>query len=445
MKFYDREKELKILRDIDGQSRNSAKMTVLTGRRRVGKTILAKRFAEKRPHLYFFVSKKSEALLCREFVKIINEQSKIKLIGKFDRFKDIFETILVHSTDENICIIIDEFQEFLNVNPAAYSELQNLWDSYKHKSRMNLILIGSVYSLMNRIFENAKEPLFGRADRFLKLKPFKAETLAGILKDHGLYSAKNLFDYYLFTGGIPRYVEILVENRIKGRRQAIEFIIDKYSPFLGEGKNVLIEEFGKEYGIYFSILELISTGHTSRPAMESILERNIGGHLKRLEKDYDIVSKLKPIHAKPESKLRRYYISDNFLNFWFRFIYKNRSAAENENFEYIRQIIHRDYTSYSGRILEKFFMDLLRSTNRYNRIGSFWEKGNKYEIDIVAVNDMEKSLDLFDVKMNQKRLDMSKLQKNSERLTRYFMDYEISLHGLSLNSAAEFLPDLRSV
>ncbi len=37
----------------------------------------------------------------------------------------------------------------------------------------------------------------------------------------------------------------------------LDFMLKQNSPFLDEGKNVLIEEFGKEYGTYFSILELI--------------------------------------------------------------------------------------------------------------------------------------------------------------------------------------------
>lgn len=100
---------------------------------------------------------------------------------------------------------------------------------------------------------------------------------------------------------------------------------------------MLIEEFGKEYGMYFSILELISVGKTRRNEIESILQKNVGGYLERLEKDYAVSKKFKPINAKPESKLQKYHIKDLFLKFWFRFIYCNRTAVETGNFTYIKR------------------------------------------------------------------------------------------------------------
>jgi len=125
---------------------------------------------------------------------------------------------------------------------------------------------------------------------------------------------------------------------------------------LDEGKNLLIEEFGKEYTTYFSILSLISSSKTARSEMESILEKNIGGYLDRLENEYSIIKKVKPIFAKEGSRTVKYEIIDNFFNFWFRFIYKYKSTIEIENYEYVKEIIKRDFSTYSGRFLEKYFI-----------------------------------------------------------------------------------------
>ncbi|MEK7699768.1 MAG: hypothetical protein AAB332_05135 [Planctomycetota bacterium] len=46
MEFYNRTSELKELRLIYSQSQNMARMTVITGRRRVGKTMLALEFTK---------------------------------------------------------------------------------------------------------------------------------------------------------------------------------------------------------------------------------------------------------------------------------------------------------------------------------------------------------------------------------------------------------------
>ena len=62
-------------------------------------------------------------------------------------------------------LVIDEVQEFLQINPAIFSDIQELWDLYLYESQVQLVMLGSVYSLMKKIFQDSKEPLFGRADR----------------------------------------------------------------------------------------------------------------------------------------------------------------------------------------------------------------------------------------------------------------------------------------
>ena len=87
--------------------------------------------------------------------------------------------------------------------------MQNLWDQYRRKSRMNLIVSGSIHSLMQKIFQNSKEPLFGRADNIIKLSAFSLTTLKEIIYDHRPdYSNDDLLALYAFTGGVPKYVEL---------------------------------------------------------------------------------------------------------------------------------------------------------------------------------------------------------------------------------------------
>ena len=83
MKFFDREKEIKRLREIRQKSYSGARFTVITGRRRIGKTTLVLHAVgpeeEIRPgqerdlFLYFFVSRKAEKDLCREYLHEIRE------------------------------------------------------------------------------------------------------------------------------------------------------------------------------------------------------------------------------------------------------------------------------------------------------------------------------------------------------------------------------------
>ena len=432
MKFYNREKELNNLHDIQLLSTTSSKMTVIVGRRRIGKTSLIKEAYKDK--IYLFVSKKNEALLCEEFISIASNALDIKIHGEFISFVKLFEFLMELSQTKSFTLVIDEFQEFLQINNSIYSDMQNIWDEYKDKSKMNLVLSGSIYSLMKKIFEDKKEPLFGRANNKIHLKAFTVNTIEEILKDnYPTYSKENLLSFYIFTGGVAKYVEILVDKKAFTLEQQLAVIFDENSLFLEEGKNLLIEEFGKEYTTYFSILSLISSSKTSRTEMESILGKNIGGYLDRLENEYSIIKKIKPIFAKEGSRTIKYEIIDNFFNFWFRFIYKNKSAIEIENYDYVKNIVKRDFSTYSGRLLEKYFIEKLKLTNNFSNIGTYWERGNQNEIDIVAINDYDKTMLIGEVKINSKKINLNLLEKKATKLISKHGKYKIEFIGYSLD------------
>ena len=130
MKFYNREKELATLRDIEASSKDMAQMTVMVGRRRVGKTTLLKRAFEKSTTLYFFVAKKNEVLLCEEFVRQVEDTLSVYL-GRFQSFAELFKALMMLSRERTFTLIIDEFQEFNSLNKSVFSDMQNIWDSFK--------------------------------------------------------------------------------------------------------------------------------------------------------------------------------------------------------------------------------------------------------------------------------------------------------------------------
>lgn len=433
MKFYNREKEIALLQQIEALSSTTAQMTFVTGRRRIGKTSLLLKATDNKKLVYLFVTKKSESLLCQEFAETIENSLGVQLFGKITKFSELFDFLLSVSKKQSFSLIIDEFQEFFTINESIYSEMQKLWDANKSESKLNLILCGSIYSLMTKIFQNSKEPLFGRATQRLHVKPFDLATLKEILNEYSPnYSKEDLLAFYTFTGGVAKYVELLVQAKAFTLEDILSVIFSDNSLFLDEGKNVLIDEFGKEYGNYFSILSLIASGKTARNEIESILETPIGGFLDRLENNYGIITKVRPILAKPNSRKVKYRIEDNFLRFWFRFIYKNRSAIEIGNLEYVRAIVYRDYPTYSGLTLEKYFTQKLIEEKNYNLIGSYWEKNNENEIDIVAVNELERIVLIAEVKRNRDKINLEKLKSKSVKLTEQFKGFTVDYLRLSL-------------
>ena len=433
MKFYDRTKELEALRKIEQLSATSAQMTVMTGRRRIGKTTLIKTAFTKIPFVYFFVGKKSETLLCAELAEIIRETLGEDL-GDFSSFPRLLGAILSIAKRRNFTLVFDEFQNIAYTRASIFSDIQDVWDSNKGESHINLVICGSLYSKMKQIFEDKEEPLYGRATARFKIRPFDIATLKTILADHNPgYTAEDLLCLYMVTGGVAKYVEQLMTRGAVTKDGIIRDVFSLGSYFLGEGQEMLRDEFGKDYGNYFSILSALSSGETSRGDVKSYTGLEAGGYLDRLEKDYDIVSRRRPYLAGENTKNVEYVIADNFLNFWFRFIYRYRSAVEVGNLEWLQQKVLADYESYSGPILERFFRQMYAETGLYNTVTNYWrKKDGKDEIDLIAVNDTEKSIVIGEIKRNPEKIDLHVLEKKAVSIVAHHKKWSVSYIGLSM-------------
>lgn len=437
MRFYNRTSELAELRQIQDLAFNDcSRLTVVTGRRRIGKTSLIMKSVESLPTVYLFVGRKSEATLCSEFIPIIAQSLNTFVPPEIQAFRSLFQYLMELATSNSFNLVIDEFQEFYNINELIYSDMQNIWDTYRKKSKMNLIVSGSVYSLMQKIFQNKKEPLFGRADNIIKLSAFDLTTLKEVMHDHNPdYTNDDLLALYSFTGGVPKYVELFCDNNMLSVDEMISFMVRENSPFTDEGKNLLIEEFGKNHATYFSILSAISGGINTQPEIESALgDKSIGGQIKRLIEDYNIIVRQRPILAKEGSQAVRYEIQDNFVRFWFNYFDRYRSLIEIKNFVGLQTIIKSDYPTYSGIILERYFKQQFVESFQYRAIGSWWEpKGNLNEIDIVALKLEKNQAVVAEVKRQKKNFRPELLATKVEHLkNKVLPKYQIETVCLSL-------------
>lgn len=265
------------------------------------------------------------------------------------------------------------------------------------------------------------------------MKAFGVPVLKHIISDYKpSYTNKNLLAYYIFSGGVAKYVEYFTDRNAFTLELILDEILRENSILLEEGKNVLIEEFGREYTTYFSILSLIASSKTARSEIESVLQKDIGGYLDRMENEYGIIQKVKPIFSKPQGRLVKYFILDNFLNFWFRFIFKYRSAVEIHNFKYIKDIVIRDYDTFSERFLEKYFVDKLSLEGQYTQIGSYWERDNKNEIDIIAINEQTKQALIVEVKVNPQKIQLDILKQKAVKILGNLEGYSVEYKGFSV-------------
>lgn len=432
MKFYDREIETETLRRIEATSHQYAQMTVITGRRRIGKTTLIKHAYEGCNMIYFFVARKSEALLCHELADTARNALG-EDIGDFSSMARLFAALMQIAKRQNFTLVFDEFQNFKYVNESFFSEMQNIWDSNKEESKINLIVCGSLYSMMTKLFDDRKEPLYGRATSRIRLREFPLSTIREILRENNpAYGPDDLLAMYMVTGGVAKYVEQLFQQGAFTKDKIIEAVLSFGSYFIEEGKELLSDEFGKDYGNYFSILSAIAGGYNERGEIKSYTGIEAGGYLDKLESTYDLVYRYRPYLASEGSRNVKYGIRDNFLNFWFRFIYKYRSAVEIGNLAYVREKVASDYSTFSGWILERYFRQMYRETGLYNIVTNYWEKDGRNEIDLVAVNEADREIVIGEVKRNPNRIDLHALEEKAVAIVSKRRGWHIEYVALSL-------------
>jgi len=460
-KFYNREAQLNKLRDISKHIADSkGRLSVVVGRRRVGKTRLlneafsdgTKELANKNNYLYLFISRKSEAVLVDEFATIIKDKFEAKFFQP-NSLKDIFEYLFHYATTQSLTLVVDEFQDIEKVDSSLFSDLQNLWDSYKNTTMMHFVCCGSLYSLMTKIFKGDKQPLLNRDDNFFKIPPLSPTFIKQVMVDQNRYSAENMLLWWCLSGGIPKYLEwlsntgenALVDVGSDASSTEVKLVFDELisssSPLIKEGVHRLVEDFGSEHRTYFDVLGAIANGYTARSRIENYLNIGIGTILQNLESDFDIIAKMRPITSKENSRDVRYKIVDPFLRFWFKFIYSNRSAVEMENFDYIKKLLNRDFDTFSGIELEALCEAILIESKQFNRIGSYWDNKGENEIDIVAINDFDKKILIVEVKRQFKRYSHNKLViKSSGLLSKLKLkNYQIDYQCFSLDNLDEWL------
>ena len=437
MRFFDRDNEIVKLRNIRELSHRMAQFIVVTGRRRIGKTSLVLNAYNDEPILYFFVSRKVESELCTEYAAEIEEKLGIPQLGTPSRFAEVFEYLMKLAHGRHFTLVIDEFQEFYRVNKAVFSEMQKIWDLHKDGACINLLVCGSVNSLMNKIFRDKKEPLYNRQTQRISVHPFAPSVLRAIMDEYAPnHSNEDLLALYLYTGGVAKYVELLIDSGSLTATAMLDAIIQEDSPFIDEGRSMLIEEFGRDYTVYFSILSLIAQGHTTRGDIEDILKREISGYLTRLEDDYGLINKSQPMFESSPRKNVHYQIHDNFLRFWFRFVYKYNYMLEIGAYGKLKEIITRDYDTYSGQVLEEFCRLQLAESGKYTRIGTWHDRRGENEIDIIAADELNKRVEFIEVKRQRRNIDLSILRAKADIFldtTKKFGNYDITYRGISLD------------
>ena len=418
MKFYGREKEISELRQQRDISRKFARFTVVTGRRRIGKTQLIRQAFDDgvSPYIHLVITKKTEKVQCANHQREVERALGITIRGRCERFAELFEDLIKESASRPFTLVLDEFQEFDQVDDSIYAEMAGVWDRYHSDSKINLVVCGSVNRLMNKIFFDDSQPLYGRNTGRLHVEPFDASVLKTIITDFNpRYSKEDLLALWTITGAVPRYVELLMENGATTRDAMIDTVFGGITSFIDEGRNILADEFGKEYGTYFTILAAIASGRTTYAQIVNEVGMEVGGYLTRLETQYGLIAKRRPFLEKTSNKNCIYQINDCFFRFWFRFVFGYSDMIELKRLDDLREIVKRDFNTFAGYSLERYFQWKFMEEAHYCKIAGWWDRKGENEIDLVCEDVKSGKIDFYEVKTNPGRYSDAKLQAKIEK------------------------------
>ena len=384
VRFIDREEELKALRER--LSGGNFELIVIYGRRRVGKTRLVLEAVKDVPHVYYLAVEGDNLRHFRETAG--RAFPEVRYAG------ENWESLL-HALKGRI-IIIDEFPNLIKEDPRVLSEFQRVIDTDLIDSKTKLILLGSSVGMMTEKVLSYRSPLYGRRTGSMRLRPLKFFHLRGFFPRA---SWEELMEVYGMTDGIPFYV---AQVRLPFWEWLDRELRNPVSFFRDEVDFLLRYEF-TETRTYRRILEAIALGRTTPKEIRDFIgmrHSDITPYLRNLIETGLVVREV-PVTEKPNSKRGRYYVADNFLAFWFRFIYPNLSAIEEGVFDVGE--IKRDYNHYLGPVFEKVARQFLIGLNRagklpfkFTKIGRWWRKGE--EIDLVALHEREKKALFVEVK-----------------------------------------------
>ena len=440
MEFINRKKEMQTL---EKEYNKSDSFVVLYGRRRTGKTTLIKEFIKDKKAFYFFADKQSENIQIERFKSQLAEFFKDDFLKKItvSDWDTLIEYLLTKISGEKFVFVIDEFQYLCTANKGFSSVFQRIYDEKIYGKNIMVILCGSLISMMYSEVLAYDSPLYGRRTAQIKLQPIKFEYFKEFFQNK---SHKELIEFYAVTGGVPKY--ILEFDKEQTPLWNIENNIFDKDNFLYSEPKFLLQEEINDLSRYFSILHAISSGNTKLSSICSQLGISSGGITSYITKliDLDIVEKEVPVTENIDNgKKGLYKIKDNYLSFWFRYVYPYQSYLEIENTAYPLEKVKSEFDLWVSKIYENLAREsvLLNFSVPFplKKLGRWWDKGE--EIDIVGMGENE--ILFGECKWSSKKVGLSVLYDLKEKSRKVKWKDNKREEYFILFSKEGFTPELR--
>ena len=363
MKFIGREKELADIKRKLGSKRSEG--LLIYGRRRIGKSELIK---ESLRHtdatLIHYVCRKSTLEANIEGLSQAVSEAFDEPV-QFVQLRNLLEYVYKKGREQKVVLFIDEYPFMRGNNEAIDSEFQIAIDEWQHEACVKLILCGSYVDVMKKLIES-DAPLYGRFSEVINLKPFDYYDTAKFFPSKS--PEEKLLLYSIF-GGVPFYLT-QIDEELTVEENVWRLLIPEGSLLEGEIRLQLKSELSKEENANF-VLEKIADGI----GKYSDIASNFGGsggitHTLGKLSGMGLIEKDSPINAGSSKKQHRYIISDNLLDFYYTFLFKEttaRSAMSPEVF-WNKKVSDKLAIDYLLRKFERIAKEYLIRENRAGRI-----------------------------------------------------------------------------
>lgn len=438
MKFLGREKEIL---DLEKEYARDGGFVVIYGRRRIGKTTLIKQFIKSKTAFYFLATKEVESQSMKRLAGVIARTTGNSVMQKaaFSDWLDLFQAVADYKPNEKKVLVIDEFPYLVKVNDSFPSILQNAWDEILKDSNVMLILCGSLISMMKKHALSYESPLYGRRTAQMRIAPLPFTTVY----ENQKLSFEEAAEQYSITGGVPKYMEFFSDGQPL-YEQIKENVLSK-NGFLYEEPNFLLTDEVQVPTNYFSIIKVIADGNHKLGTIAGILGLETSAltpYLKTLS-ELGFIEKQVPVTEKNAEKTRKglYFISDNFLRFWFRYVYPYKGELELDNTQISLDELDKDFkekfVAFAYEDICKEIFARLCSDKAIDftpsKIGSYWlnDKSGNTQIDVMAVDTVNKRLFAGECKYHNQPVDadvyfeLVKKVDNSTEIKSAFKGYTV--------------------
>lgn len=420
--FIGRERELKSLETI--YEKNGFGMTIIYGRRRVGKSTLIREFVKGKKVIFYTATKvgaeRNLELFSKQVLGVLDPTYSEATFSSVESVLDII-TNKVQDNDKKTILVIDELPYWAEKDEALLSILQKYIDTQWLDKNMMVILCGSALSFMEKKVLSEKSPIFGRRDSQIKLEAFNYKDSALFVPE---YSSEDKAICYGVTGGVAKYLALFDASRSLDNN-IIRLFFNSDGYLFDETRNLLTQEFA-DVTLVNNIIEKIASGENALNNIATKVHEKDTTVLYSLEKliDVGLVQKRNCITEEKNKKKTQYVLKDHMFKFWYQFIPQAISVIEmGQGQVYYEKVVKPQIHSFMGSVFEEMCRYYTLEQGIKGEFGSFitktgtwWgveqmtdEEGKRYQqsadIDIVGISSVDKKAVIGECKFKNEKID----------------------------------------